>query len=174
MTKVNGRNNSGYPVDFTKVALKECEPLTDLWLTGYVRGFCDLYFQAKVYDRNSKFGIYGSRVSKLEIRRHGETVVQYDRGWVVRPPSPDHYEIVNKLISAFPQPTVQQYRDFRRQQRDRFAALDRLRAQEDDIRPPKSEIPQSENSKPMDFFQQEPAKASKRHRRQDKDFDRGM
>ena len=101
-------------------------------------------------------------------------MVQYDRGWVVRPPSPDHYEIVNKLISAFPQPTVQQYRDFRRQQRDRFAALDRLRAQEDDIRPPQPEIPRSEDSNPMGFFQQEPAKAPKRHRRQDKDFDRGM
>ena len=37
---------------------------------------------AKVYDEPSEdYGIEGGRISKLEIRRDGETVCNYDRGW---------------------------------------------------------------------------------------------
>ncbi len=64
------------------------------WVTG---SFGDYHFQAKVYDTGSKYGIDNGRVSKLCIWRTKETdghiakhcVVNYDRGWDVRPESVD-------------------------------------------------------------------------------------
>jgi len=38
-----------------------------------------------VYDEGSEYGIDGGRVSKLEIRQDGKTVVNYDRGWDIEP-----------------------------------------------------------------------------------------
>ena len=122
------RSRPAYPVDYDKVALSRGDPLTDFWLSGYVRGFPDLHFRAKVYDRAGRFGLYGSRVSKLDIRYRGQSVVQYDRGWIQRPPSPDHYTVINKLVSAFPEPTAQQYRALKRAQRDQDQMVQRRRA----------------------------------------------
>lgn len=52
----------------------------------------------KVYNEGSKFGIGGGRVSKLEMREpYGNTVVNYDRGWDVRPKTPEHKEFVRNV-----------------------------------------------------------------------------
>lgn len=118
MKDANGRPGSIYPVDFSKVALKKGDPFTELWLSGYVRGHRDWYFSAKVFDRGSRFGIYDGRISKLEVYERDRLVMHYERGWITRPPTQDHHEILNKIIGAFPEPTVQQYRDFRRAQRE--------------------------------------------------------
>ncbi|MGD9537124.1 MAG: hypothetical protein AB7P52_05145 [Alphaproteobacteria bacterium] len=116
--QANGTARSPYPVDYEKIALAKGDPLADFWLSGYARGHPGYYFSAKVYDRASAYGLYGSRVSKLEIWHDGEMIIHYDRGWATRPPTPDDHEIVNKIVSAFPQPTRQQYRDHKRAQRD--------------------------------------------------------
>ena len=42
-------------------------------------------FSAKVYDRASGFGINNGRVSKLTVWRDGQEIMNYDRGWDVRP-----------------------------------------------------------------------------------------
>lgn len=42
-------------------------------------------YQAKVYAEGSKYGIHGGRISKLWASINGETVLNYDRGWDVRP-----------------------------------------------------------------------------------------
>ena len=39
----------------------------------------------KVYDTPSKFGIYGGKVSKMTIKRNGVEVMNYDRGWDIKP-----------------------------------------------------------------------------------------
>lgn len=44
------------------------------WVEGYAD---DTFFQAKLYDEPSPFGINGGRVSKLHI----DGGVNYDRGW---------------------------------------------------------------------------------------------
>lgn len=46
-----------------------------------------LEYSTKVYDEPSKYGINGGRISKLEIIRcdNNETIVLYDRCWVVKP-----------------------------------------------------------------------------------------
>lgn len=59
------------------------ELLDDFW----VEGDCgDYTFQAKVFDEPSKYGINKGCVSQLLIKDYdGEWVVNYDRGWDVRP-----------------------------------------------------------------------------------------
>ena len=39
----------------------------------------------KQYDKGSKWGIDGGRISKLMLKRDGEIVCNYDRGWDVEP-----------------------------------------------------------------------------------------
>ena len=39
------------------------------------------HYWIKQWDTGSKFGINGGRISKLMIKRGGEIVCNYDRGW---------------------------------------------------------------------------------------------
>ncbi|MPM21471.1 hypothetical protein SDC9_67915 [bioreactor metagenome] len=43
----------------------------------------------KVYEEGSQFGIDGGKVSKLMLKRNGEIVCNYDRGWDIKPADPD-------------------------------------------------------------------------------------
>lgn len=54
----------------------------------------------KHYDKGSEFGIDGGRISKLTIRRTGETgdLCSYDRGWDVEPA--DEVKVVYDIILA--------------------------------------------------------------------------
>ena len=42
-------------------------------------------YWVKHYEEGSQFGIDGGRISKLMIKRGGEIVCNYDRGWDVEP-----------------------------------------------------------------------------------------
>ena len=61
---------------------------------GYAN-FGEFYFNAKVFNDNSEFGIKEGRVSKLFIfhephkYRFEKEVVSYDRGWVIKPEHED-------------------------------------------------------------------------------------
>lgn len=48
---------------------------------------CNFCYSAKVFEEGSQFGIKNGRISKLEIRDidTNEVVVNYDRGWDIRP-----------------------------------------------------------------------------------------
>lgn len=117
-----------YPVDYSKVGLTKGDPLTDFSLSGYVRDHRDYAFSAKVYDRASEFGIDNGRVSKLTVWRRGEEVMNYSRGWDIPPSAPEHREVLGRILAAFPQPTVQQYRELKRAQRELFAARDAMKS----------------------------------------------
>ena len=47
------------------------------------------HYWAKVYDEGSEFGIDGGRISKLMITIDKKTVVNYDRGWDIKPDEND-------------------------------------------------------------------------------------
>ena len=53
-----------------------------MWKEGCIlinhRGY---HYWIKQWDEGSKFGINGGRISKLMIKRDGEIVCNYDRGW---------------------------------------------------------------------------------------------
>lgn len=48
-------------------------------ITGLKGGKITIFI--KHYDEASKWGINGGRISKLEMKRNGETIANYDRGW---------------------------------------------------------------------------------------------
>lgn len=48
-----------------------------MWKTGKYKGY---WWEAKVYDEGSRFGINNGRVSKLQIRKDKEIIYNYDRG----------------------------------------------------------------------------------------------
>lgn len=58
--------------------------------------------QVKHYEEGSRLGIKGGRISKLAIRRKGRWILNYDRGWDIRPDRNDkeliatYKEIVKK------------------------------------------------------------------------------
>ncbi len=69
-----------------KIKIKEPKPAGTGWKEGCLRVYGDIYhYWAKVYDEGSEYGIDGGRVSKLMLRRNGEIVCNYDRGWDVKP-----------------------------------------------------------------------------------------
>ena len=55
-----------------------------MWKHGELNGF---KWCIKVFEVGSEFGINNGRISKLWIQResNGETVVNYSRGWDVKP-----------------------------------------------------------------------------------------
>ena len=69
----------------------------DGWITGTVGGYS---FQAKIYDEGSEFGIDEGRVSKLWVRDEAtrQTVINYERGWDVRPKTAAHRHLLAALL----------------------------------------------------------------------------
>lgn len=69
---------------------------------GWVNGRFGKYsFDAKVYRVPSKYGINEGCVSKLSIRRQpgGRDVVNYDRGWDIRPEGDEITEAFGKILA---------------------------------------------------------------------------
>lgn len=61
-----------------------------MWKEGSVRvNGCIFHYWIKQWDVGSEFGIEGGRISKLTIKRNGVAVVNYDRGWDIKPSDPD-------------------------------------------------------------------------------------
>ena len=69
-----------------------------LWHEGSLRVHGSIFhYWFKQYDEGSEFGIDGGRISKLMLKRNGEIVCNYDRGWDVQPVDEDTqfaYEIL--------------------------------------------------------------------------------
>lgn len=65
-----------------------------LWQMGTID---DIRFSAKVYEEDSEFGINNGNVSKLWI----EGVLNYDRGWEIKPKTPEGKEMLNRLLQHF-------------------------------------------------------------------------
>ncbi|KLU61878.1 hypothetical protein CEB3_c17960 [Peptococcaceae bacterium CEB3] len=69
---------------------------------GWVRGSsCGYEYCCKVYDKPSKVGIDGGRISKLEIKKDGLWYARYDRGWDIKPRSLDAQDIVTTLLFVY-------------------------------------------------------------------------
>lgn len=69
-----------------KIKVKDVRNDDPLWQEGALRVYDDNYhYWVKVYETGSIYGIDGGRVSKLTIKRGGETVANYDRDWDVEP-----------------------------------------------------------------------------------------
>lgn len=58
------------------------------------------HYWYKQYDSGSEFGIDGGRISKLMLKRNGEIVCNYDRGWDVRPVDEDTKGALEILLDS--------------------------------------------------------------------------
>ena len=70
-----------------------------MWINGVIGSF---YFEAKVFDEPSRFGISNGRISKLVIRDENRKICcQYDRGWVEKPSDDAVKEAVLKVLDIY-------------------------------------------------------------------------
>jgi len=57
---------------------------------------------AKVHDKPSRFGLGKGRVSKLRVKTPGgKTVINYDRGWDIKPTKDIHREILGRIVTKY-------------------------------------------------------------------------
>ncbi|QFT63782.1 hypothetical protein [Roseivivax sp. THAF30] len=77
----------------------QLEPDDDrsLFTDGCLVTLPEYEFQAKLYDEPSKHGIDGGRISKLDIRKDGELVASYDRGWSQEPETPEEKQALHTI-----------------------------------------------------------------------------
>ena len=61
---------------------REAQILTGNWIEGLKNGF---EYSIKTYDSPSDYGINCGKISKLDIRKNGEILAGYDRGWYIEP-----------------------------------------------------------------------------------------
>ena len=66
------------------------------WLEGNIGRFS---FQAKVFDRGSRFGINQGRVSKLSVWDGNCEIIGYDRGWGIEPACDEYQKILWDLLN---------------------------------------------------------------------------
>ena len=53
-----------------------------MWKEGSIKVHDSIIrYWVKCYEKSSKFGIDNGRISKLMLKRKGEIVANYDRGW---------------------------------------------------------------------------------------------
>lgn len=72
-----------------------------MWKEGSLKVYNSIFhYWMKVYEEGSQFGIDGGKVSKLMLKRNGEIVANYDRGWDVKPTDPDTQLAVEILLHS--------------------------------------------------------------------------
>lgn len=61
------------------------------------------FYSVKVFDKGSQFGIDGGRISKLSITLDDNFVVNYDRGWDIKPNKSDKdlMLVYNQVLDQF-------------------------------------------------------------------------
>ena len=57
-----------------------------MWKEGSIKVNGEIFhYWMKRYEEGSQWGIEGGRISKLMLKRNGEIVCNYDRGWDIEP-----------------------------------------------------------------------------------------
>lgn len=79
------------------IAIDKGDPKRDLWLRGRITSMPGYSFCAKVYDEPSKLGIEGGKISKLQVNKDGQQVMNYDRGWDDKPKTAEHREALQRV-----------------------------------------------------------------------------
>ena len=69
-----------------------------MWTKGTIDGFT---YCVKHFDEGSEFGINEGRISKLELRKDGRIVANYDRGWDIKPTSKEANAAYAKILKQY-------------------------------------------------------------------------
>ena len=85
------------------------ENLGEGWADNYASGTVDVggnryYYEVKVFEEPSQFGIDKGNISKLYVKRlnDGDVVAHYDRGWDMEPINADAKEVVEIIKKKYP------------------------------------------------------------------------
>ena len=69
-----------------------------MWKFGMINGY---EYEAKVFDLGSEYGINGGRISKLFVKKDGRVVINYDRGWDVRPKTKEAKQVLAEILRIY-------------------------------------------------------------------------
>ena len=57
-----------------------------MWKEGSIKaGSSVIHYWVKCFEEGSQYGIEKGRISKLMLKRDGEIIANYDRGWDIEP-----------------------------------------------------------------------------------------
>ena len=57
-----------------------------MWTSGKLEiDGIEVWYEVKHFEEGSRFGIDGGRISKLSVRIGREEIINYERGWDIRP-----------------------------------------------------------------------------------------
>ncbi len=69
-----------------------------MWTKGTLNGYD---FCIKHYEVGSPYGICKGRISKLEIRKQGKILVNYDRGWDMKPEGSELTDVYKEMLKQY-------------------------------------------------------------------------
>lgn len=80
------------------------ESMYDNWVSDTITyNGKDYRYEAKVFDECSDYGINKGRISKLHVTRDGEDVINYDRGWDIKPQDKDTIKVFKMILDKYPE-----------------------------------------------------------------------
>ncbi|MEP1610595.1 MAG: hypothetical protein ABJL72_01600 [Roseobacter sp.] len=82
------------------------------WIDGKITTMKGYEFQAKMTDEPSKHGIDGGKISQLDVRKDGELVMRYDRGWDKDPQTPEQKEALQRIRNGLDDSPQKQFKGF--------------------------------------------------------------
>ena len=69
-----------------------------MWREGSIKVNGEVFhYWMKQYEGGSQWGIEGGRISKLMLKRSGEIVCNYDRGWDIEP-ADENTQLATELL----------------------------------------------------------------------------
>ena len=72
-----------------------------MWNEGSIKVKNSIFhYWKKVYEDPSQFGIESGKISKLMLKRYGEIVCSYDRGWDIEPVDEDTQIALSILMKS--------------------------------------------------------------------------
>lgn len=81
--------------------LKQKDEGTEMWNEGSIKVKNSIFhYWIKVYEEPSQFGIESGKISKLMLKRNGEIVCSYDRGWDIEPVDEDTQIALSILMKS--------------------------------------------------------------------------
>ena len=69
-----------------------------MWHQGTIGEYT---YYVKVYETSSMFGIDGGKISKMQVVKDGQVVINYDRGWDIQPYTEEEKDIFSRLFAKF-------------------------------------------------------------------------
>jgi hypothetical protein len=82
------------------------------WIDGKITTMKGYEFQAKMFDAPSKHAIDGGKISKLDVRKDGELVMRYDRGWDKGPQTSEQKEALQRIRNGLDDSPQKQFKGF--------------------------------------------------------------